>query len=85
MKYYKEIEQMIVSARGMNEEEFDKAADEHISRIPEEEKNEYCKALAAFHSDRISQLNEVENKIASLMRPQVRKFRTKRTKMPAYT
>ena len=67
-KMYQEIEQMIVSARGMNEDEFDRMADERFSRISEEEKDEYCQALAAFHADRICQYMEVNKEIAVLQK-----------------
>jgi hypothetical protein len=65
-KYYKEIEQMIVSARNMNEADFDLMADKCLAGISEEDRDEFCKALAVFHVDRIHQYMDVNRELAML-------------------
>jgi uncharacterized protein YaaW (UPF0174 family) len=72
-KYYKEIEQMIVSARNMNDAELDRMVDQCLAEISEEDKNEFCEALAAFHVDRIHKYMEVNNELTKLRQPNVRK------------
>ena len=65
-EYYKEIEQMIVSARSMNGAEFDMMADKCLAGISEEEKDEFCEALAAFHVDRIHRYMDINRELAML-------------------
>ena len=65
-KYYKEIEQMIVSARNMNDAEFDLMADKCLAGISEEKRDEFCEALAVFHIDRIHQYMGINRELAML-------------------
>jgi hypothetical protein len=65
-KYYQDIEQMIVSAREMNEVDFDAVANKYLNRISAEEKDAFCEALAAFHGDRIRQFMNVNHELDTL-------------------
>jgi predicted type IV restriction endonuclease len=67
-KYYQDIEQIIVSARKMNDAEFDRMAKKYLTEISEEEKDEFCKALTAFHVDRINQYMEINKELAMIMK-----------------
>ena len=66
IKYYKDIEQMIVAARYMNEADFDRMTNKYLTGISEEEKDVFCQALAIFHINRINQYMDVNKELARL-------------------
>jgi hypothetical protein len=62
----KEIEDLIVSGRGMSEDEFARMTDEYIKDKTQTDKNEIGIALADFFADRMCLYNEIEYKLGRI-------------------